>query len=39
MDAAETSRVSSGFIKASPLALISIAPRERTFSVTSAPKI
>ena len=37
MDAAATSRVSSGFMNASPSALMSIAPTERTFSVTSAP--
>ena len=37
IDAAATSRVSSGFMNASPSALMSIAPTERTFSVTSAP--
>ena len=39
MEAAATSRVSNGFMNASPSALMSIAPTERTFSVTSAPKI
>ena len=39
MEAADTSLVSRGCINASPSALISIAPSERTFSVTSAPKI
>ena len=39
MDAADTSRVSSGCMKASPSTLTSFAPSGRTFSVTSAPKI
>ena len=39
MEAAVTSRVSNGFMKATPSTLISCAPRERTFSVTSAPNI
>ena len=39
MDAAATSRVSSGCIKASPSTFTSIAPMERTFSVTRAPNI
>ena len=34
-----TSRVSSGWIYASPFALTSCAPTERTFSVTRAPMI
>ena len=37
MEAAATSRVSSGFMNTSPSAFTSIAPTERTFSVTSAP--
>ena len=37
MEAADTSRVSNGCMKASPSALMSMAPMERTFSVTSAP--